>query len=334
MTKKANPKLIGAFVLGAVALAAIGVVIFGSGRFFAEKFEWVLFFPGSVKGLTVGAPVTLEGVAIGTVTDVKVVFDRDTLKFFAPVYVEVFPDRVKDIGEYSAEQLEEIETDPDEAIGLLVEKGLRGQLDMQSLLTGKLQVALSMHPGSKVHYAGIEKGVPEIPTLPTTIQQLTKALEKIDLKGMAEDIRKAVAGIEQLANSPELAEAVTSLNKTLQDFGKLARNVDSRVGPLTTSIEETLGDTRKLVNNVDTQVEPTFADLQKALNSADLALKEAKVTVASLDDVVGADSSLMWELNKTLLELQSMARQVNALVGLLQRQPDSIIRGKVSLGGK
>jgi ABC-type transporter Mla subunit MlaD len=91
-------------------------------------------------------------------------------------------------------------------------------------------------------------------------------------------------------------------------------------------------DTQKLVQNVNAQVEPTFADLQKALNSADLALKEAKVTVASLDDVVGADSSIMWELNKTLIELQSMARQVNALVGLLQRQPDSIIRGKVSLG--
>jgi paraquat-inducible protein B len=332
MTKKANPKLIGAFVLGAVALAAIGVVIFGSGRFFAEKFEWVLFFPGSVKGLTVGAPVTLEGVAIGTVTDVKVVFDRTTLKFFAPVYVEVFPDRVKDIGEYSAEQLEEIETTPDEAIRLLIEKGLRGQLDMQSLLTGKLQVALSMHPGSEVHYVRIERGVPEIPTLPTTIQQLTKALENLDIKGMAEDLRKTLAGLEQLATSPELAEAVTSLNKTLQDFGKLARNVDSRVGPLTTSIEETLGDTRKLVNNVDTQVEPTFADLQKALNSADLALKQAKGSFASLDDVVGVDSTIMWELNNTIRELQNMARQVNALVSLLQRQPDSIIRGKASFG--
>ena len=332
MTKKANPKLIGAFVVGAVALAAIGVVIFGSGRFFAEKFRWVLFFPGSVKGLTVGAPVTLEGVAIGTVTDVKVVYDRETLKFFAPVYVEVFPDRVKDIGEYSAEQLEEIETDPDEAIMLLVEKGLRGQLDMQSLLTGKLQVALSMHPGSEVHYAGIEKGVPEIPTLPTTIQQLAKALEKIDIKGMAEDLRNAVAGIEQLATSPELAEAVTSLNKTLQDFGKLARNVDSRVGPLTTSIEETMRDTQKLVNNVDTQVEPTFADLQKALNSADLALKQAKGSFASLNDMVGVDSTIMWELNNTIRELQNMARQVNALVSLLQRQPDSIIRGKASFG--
>jgi paraquat-inducible protein B len=272
----------------------------------------------------------LEGVTIGTVTDVKVVFDRETMKFHTPIYIEVFPDRIKDIGEYRAEDLDELETD--EAIKLLVESGLRGQLELQSLLTGKLQVAVSMHPGSKVHYVDIEKDVPEIPTLPTTIQQLGKAFEKIDLEGMAKDIRKAVAGIEQLATSPELAEAVTSLNKTLQDFGKLARNVDDRVGPLSTSIEETLGDTRKLVNNVDTQVEPTFADLQKALNSADLALKEAKVTVASLDDAAGVDSAFMWELNSTIRELQSMARQVNALVGLLQRQPDSIIRGKVSLG--
>jgi paraquat-inducible protein B len=250
MSKKANPKLIGAFVIGAVALAALGVVIFGSGRFFAERHAYVLFFPGSVKGLTVGAPVTLEGVTIGTVTDVKVVFDREIMKFYTPVYVEVFPDRIKDIGEYSAEDLDEMETG--EAIKLLVDRGLRGQLELQSLLTGKLQVAVSMHPGSEVHYAGIEKDVPEIPTLPTTIQQLAKAFEKIDIKGMAEDLRNAVAGIEQLATSPELAEAVTSLNKTLQDFGKLARNVDSRVGPLTTSIEETLGDTRKLVNNMDT----------------------------------------------------------------------------------
>jgi len=332
MTKKANPKLIGAFVVGAVALAAIGVVIFGSGRFFTQKFEWVLFFPGSVKGLTVGAPVTLEGVAIGTVTDVKVVFDRETLKFFAPVYVEVFPDRVKDIGEYSAEQLEEIETDPDEAIMLLVEKGLRGQLDMQSLLTGKLQVALSMHPGSEVHYAGIEKGVPEIPTLPTTIQQLAKALENLDIKGMAEDLQKTLAGVEQLATSPELAEAVTSLNKTLQDFGKLAQNVDSRVGPLTTSIEETMRDTQKLVNNVDAQMDPTFAQLQDTLKTAEASLEKAKVALAGVDDVVGVDSAFMWELNNTIRELQSMARQVNALVSLLQRQPDSIIRGKVSLG--
>jgi len=274
MTKKANPKLIGAFVLGAVTLAAIGVIIFGSGRFFTERHAYVLFFPGSVKGLTVGAPVTLEGVTIGTVTDVKVVFDRETLKFFTPVYIEVFPDRIKDIGEFSMRQ-QELETD--EVIELLIERGMRGQLELQSLLTGKLQVAVSMHPGSEIHYAGIQKDVPEIPTIPTTIQQLAKAFENLDIQGMAEDLRKTLAAVEQVATSPELAEATTSLNQTLKDFGKLARNLDDRVGPLTTSIEETMKDTRKLVQNVDTQIEPTFTKLQETLKTAQASVKNAGI---------------------------------------------------------
>jgi len=330
MTKKINPKLIGGFVVGAIVLVVAGVMIFGSGKFFAEKHRWVLYFPGSVKGLTVGAPVTLEGVNIGTVTDVKIVFDRETLKFYAPVYVEIFPDRIKDIGEYVAKEA----PDTEEVMKALVQRGLRGQLDLQSLVTGKLQVSFAMHPGTEIYYAGIDKSVTEIPTLPTTMQQLAKMLENIDLKGMAEDIRKAVAGVEQLATSPELAEAVTSLNKTLQDFGKLARNVDSRVGPLTTSIEETMRDTQKLVNNVDAQIDPTFAQLQDTLKTAEAALQKAKLALAGVDDVVGVDSAFIYQLNKTVKELQVMAQSINALANYLQRQPDSLIRGKVSLGGK
>lgn len=330
MTKKTNPKLIGGFVVGAIVLVVAGVMIFGSGKFFAKKHKWVLYFPGSVKGLTVGAPVTLEGVNIGTVTDVKVVFDRETLKFYAPVYVEVFPDRIKDIGEYVAKEA----PDPEEVMKALVQRGLRGQLDLQSLVTGKLQVSFSMHPGSEIYYAGIDKSVTEIPTLPTTMQQLAKMLENIDIKGMTEDIRNTLAAIEKLATSPELAEAVTSLNNTLKDFGKLARNVDGRVGPLTTSIEETMRDTQKLVNNVDAQIDPTFTQLQDTLKTAEAALQKAKMALAGVDDVVGVDSAFIYQLNKTVKELQVMASSINALANYLQRQPDSLIRGKVSLGGK
>lgn len=330
MTKKTNPKLIGGFVVGAMVLVVAGVMIFGSGKFFAKKHRWVLYFPGSVKGLTVGAPVTLEGVNIGTVTDVKVVFDRETLKFYAPVYVEILPDRIKDIGEYVAKEA----PDTEEVMKALVQRGLRGQLDLQSLVTGKLQVSFAMHPGSEIYYAGIDKSVTEIPTLPTTMQQLAKMLENIDIKGMTEDIRNTLAAIEKLATSPELAEAVTSLNKTLKDFGKLARNVDGRVGPLTTSIEETMRDTQKLVNNVDAQIDPTFTQLQDTLKTAEAALQKAKIALAGVDDVVGVDSAFIYQLNKTVKELQVMASSINALANYLQRQPDSLIRGKVSLGGK
>jgi paraquat-inducible protein B len=332
MTKKANPKVIGAFVVGAAVLAAIGVIIFGSGKFFEEKHPWVLFFPGSVKGLTIGAPVTLKGVQIGTVTDVKVVFDRETLTFQTPVYVEVLPDRVRDIGEYTAQETKIIATDPDEAIKLLVERGLRAKLELQSLVTGKLQVAFDMYPDTPINYVGLEKKVPELPTLPTAMEQLAKTLENLPIQEIVEDARKAMAAIEKLATSPELTEAVTALNNTLQDVGKLARNLDGRVGPLSTSIEGTMKDTQKLVQNVNAQVEPTFADLQETLKTAQAAVEKAEVALASVGDVVDPDSTLMYELTSTIKELQVMAQSINALAGYLQRQPDSLIRGKVSLG--
>ena len=332
MTKKANPKVIGAFVVGAAILSAIGIIIFGSGKFFVEKHQYVLFFPSSVKGLSVGAPVTLRGVQIGTVTDVKVVFDRETLSFQTPVYVEVFPDRIKDIGEFTAEETKRVATNPEEAIKLLVESGLRAKLDLQSLVTGKLEVALGMYPDTPIHYVGLIKKVPEIPTLPTAMQQLTQTLENLPLKEMAEDARKTLAAVEKLASSPELTEAVTALNNTLQDLGKLARNLDRRVGPLTTSIEETMKDTQKLVNKVNAQVEPTLADLQETLKTAQAAVEKAGVALASVGDVVNPDSALMYELTRTINELRVMAQSINALAGYLQRQPDSLIRGKVSLG--
>jgi paraquat-inducible protein B len=332
MTKKANPKVIGAFVVGAVVLATIGVIVFGSGKFFEQKHEWVLFFPGSVKGLTVGAPVTLKGVQVGTVTAINVVIDRETLKFQTPVYVEVFPDKVKDVGEFSSAEKKRIAADPDEFMKLLVERGLRAKLELQSLVTGKLQVAFDMFPDTPVHYVGLDKKVPELPTIPTAMEQLAKTLENLPIKEIVEDARKTMAAIEKLATSPELTEAVTALNRSLQDFGKLTRNLDRRVGPLTTSIEETMKDTQKLVQNVNTQVEPTFTQLQETLKTAQASVKNAEVALASISDVVDPDSTLMYELTRTLQQLKVMADSINSLAGYLQRQPDALIRGKVSLG--
>jgi paraquat-inducible protein B len=332
MTKKANPKVIGAFVVGAVVLATIGVIVFGSGKFFEQKHEWVLFFPGSVKGLTVGAPVTLKGVQVGTVTAINVVIDRETLKFQTPVYVEVFPDKVKDVGEFSPAEKKKIAADPDEFMKLLVERGLRAKLELQSLVTGKLQVAFDMFPDTPVHYVGLDKKVPELPTIPTAMEQLAKTLENLPIKEIVEDARKTMAAIEKLATSPELTEAVTALNRSLQDFGKLTRNLDRRVGPLTTSIEETMKDTQKLVQNVNTQVEPTFTQLQETLKTAQASVKNAEVALASISDVVDPDSTLMYELTRTLQQLKVMADSINSLAGYLQRQPDALIRGKVSLG--
>jgi paraquat-inducible protein B len=57
MSKKASPTLIGIFVVGAIALVIVGILIFGTGRFFSDRPKYVLYFDGRVKGLNVGAEV-------------------------------------------------------------------------------------------------------------------------------------------------------------------------------------------------------------------------------------------------------------------------------------
>jgi paraquat-inducible protein B len=91
-------------------------------------------------------------------------------------------------------------------------------------------------------------------------------------------------------------------------------------------------DTQQLVRTVDTKLEPTFTDLQETLKSAQAALENARVALVSIGDTFEGDSTFMFELTRSIRDLQTMAQSVNALADYLQRQPDSLIRGKVSLG--
>ena len=70
MSERANPMVIGGFVVGAVLLFVVGIVVFSKGAFWIEKPTRVLYFEGSVAGLDVGAPVNFRGVRIGTVTKI------------------------------------------------------------------------------------------------------------------------------------------------------------------------------------------------------------------------------------------------------------------------
>ena len=49
MNKKMSPTLVGAFVLGALALVVVGIIAIGKGELFAKKIEFVLSFDSSVN---------------------------------------------------------------------------------------------------------------------------------------------------------------------------------------------------------------------------------------------------------------------------------------------
>lgn len=144
MSRRANPKLIGGFVIGAVALMVVAALVFGTFTFFQNTRRFVVFFEGSVEGLTVGSPVLFRGVPIGTVTQVTIRYNREKNDLSIPVIVEINSGVIEG-------------WDPDESgpfnttrYRKLLDKGLRARLESTSLVTGQKAVQLEFFPGTPI----------------------------------------------------------------------------------------------------------------------------------------------------------------------------------------
>lgn len=346
MSKQANKTLIGGFLVGAVVLIAAGVLIFGSGRFLSEMRTFVMYFDGSVKGLDVGSPVVFRGVKIGSVTNIMIRADTDDLSVQIPVFIEVDPDRFEKVekgGRF-------IPVD----VKRLREHGLRAQLQMKSMVTGQMMIELDFYPDKPVKLVG-DGTVPEIPTIPSSIEELAKRIEKVPVEEIFKKLLSAVEGIEKVVNSSGMQKLPASLNltledtrklvrnidekldslgssadETLKDYGKLARNIDGKMEPLVTGFNETVRDIRKLVNNTDGRIKQLAASVEETAEEVTETLAQAKETLSTVEE----DSAVTYELTKMLKELASAAHSIRILADYFERHPDALVQGKGESGGK
>ena len=324
MSKPANKTMIGVFVLGSIVLAVVAIVLFGSGKFFKETDPWVAFFPGSVRGLNVGSPVVFRGVQVGQVTDIIVTFDPTELSVNIPVLFETNPDQFRSVGP-------EVHTDDREMHKALVARGLRAQLQLQSLVTGQLVINMDFFPDSPANLFGVEnaglddevKGWWEVPTISTTLEDLEKALGEIDFKEIANDFSRAMDGIAKLATSPDLHDSIGELKETLIAVKKLAYDVDSKVEPLANSLDQTLADARQLMK----------ADIKQAADSAKKALDQAGQTLESIERLSEEGTLLRHEISTALTEIAAASRSVRVLADFIEQNPDAILRGRAAQTG-
>ncbi len=176
MSQKANPRQIGTFVIAALAVFIGTFLLINKDKFFSESSKSVLYFDGSVKGLNVGSPVVFNGVPVGRVIGISLVTDIQDMNIRIPVYIEADEDSFivlnKD-GHRSGNREELMEK--------LIQKGLRAKLITQSVLTGQMMIDLSFYPNSPLILHGNTK-FPEIPTLPSTIEELSKTFQDMPIR--------------------------------------------------------------------------------------------------------------------------------------------------------
>jgi len=361
MGNKANPKVIGAFVVGALVLVVAGIMVFGSGQFLKRKLTFIFYFDGSINGLNAGAPVKFRGVKIGQVTDVLIELNYSKASLKTPVFAEIEPDRVVAIGveDYHGE------VGTGQILTNLIQKGLRAQLEVDSFVTGQLYIELDMIPDTPIRLVAKEardsKSI-EIPTIPSTLQQVTSTLKDIPLKAIFNKVSSALDGIDRFVNSPELTATMSAANDAAREVKRLAAHVDTLVRPFALSVETTLAAARGSIDTMDTTLTAARGGIEKADELADAiqtalrnierdvktvvkqmdrtltvtqaAMKRADGTLASYQSLVAEGSKTRYDLDGVLVEFKAAARSVRILADYLERNPQSLLRGKGDGAGR
>lgn len=319
MSNRKNSALLGAFVVGAIVIAVAGALFFGGGGFGAERSRVVMVFDGSLRGLNVGAPVALRGVTIGQVTDIDLQLSASRGEVTMIVEAEIEPTNVQ--------MLERVD---DSIAHDLVAHGLRAQLNTQSLLTGLLYIQLDFFPDSEARLAGIDRGVPEIPTIPTELEQLRMSLQAIDYVAIAENLSRIGNGMDALLNNPDMQALPGSIRSTMVAVEQASVELTETIDDASPRLAALLNEGGATLSTVNARLPAMMDSFEGSLDSFESALASAESSLQRLEQAASPDSAPRQQLRAALQELSLAARALRSLAYSLDAHPESLLRGRQS----
>lgn len=319
MSRAANPVTVGAFVLGILVLAFLMALFFSGGHFWSKRERFVLIYDTSIKGLNVGAPVTIKGVKIGQVIEIKAQLYQDSLAVLNNVVIEIEPNALESEGNHKRGA---------ELIDQLIKRGLRAQLKLQSLLTGLLYVEVDFHPDKLAQYKKVPTTYQQLPTIPTDLEQLTRDLESVDLNKLGEDSQQIISGINKLVNDPglqglghEVAQTLAAVRTAAGTLQAATTDFQQRVAPLAEHGDQVLAELGRSLPGLATKLDQTLA----ALNETSAALRE---TAANTAFITSEDSPLLYRIDNAAANIDAAAKQMRNLADTLEQQPETLLFGK------
>jgi paraquat-inducible protein B len=320
MSEKPHTVAIGAFVLGA-GLIAITTVLLLVGSGFGTKEKVVMVFDGSVKGLSVGAPLALRGVQVGEVTDIDLVLDTDTASATMIVEANFNKNNIRREGDPNVNLTRE-----------LIKSGLRAQLNTQSLLTGLLYIELDFHPKTAAHLVKIKSPYLQIPTIETNLERFTKTLQNIDFSKLNKQIENISSSIDSLVSSKDFQALPAGLNTTLTSLRELSTQLQGQLATSGSKLDILLDETSVTVNNANKELPQISALVESNLAALNAAILTFQHGMTGIDALVSPDSAVLYQLNNALAEMTRAGRSLQSLASTLEEQPESVIIGKK--GGK
>jgi paraquat-inducible protein B len=314
---------VGGFILGGLAIVVGATLFFGGGETFAPKTKAVVYFQDSVGGLTVGAPVTFRGVAIGSVARVALVVDPAALTARIPVYLQLEPDRVTLTR--TSDHLPMLRE--------MVEAGLRAKLELQSIVTGQMLVDLDLSPETPARFVGPqEDDVTEIPAVQSDFQELRQQLSHVPVADAVAQALRTLVAIEKLANlvDDEVGPLGASAHDVLDSIGRVTDNANGTIARLGPEISADLEDTHRLVLDARQQLAGRGEDVTRTLSDADKTLEAARGLIASANGIVALRSQSRGDIDASLRDLAAAISSLRDFAESIERDPGLLLRGRSS----
>ena len=265
---------------------------------YTRKIPLVSYFPGSVSGLARGSEVTMHGLVIGRVTDVRLAYDADKDIVVAPVRFEVEPERVVGVG------VRVYKTDA-ESVEALLKAGLRASLQSASLITGQQVVALDFvtdAPPATLTKEGEDFVLPTtegggFAGLASSANDLLNKVSTIPFDQIGKSLGGILKSVNDATQGPQLKKALTDLSAMIASAQAMMQRLDTKQLPQLT------------------------ADLEKTLTSANKL-------VLSLDSGYGDNTKFNRDLDRLIAQTTDAVRSIRALTDLLARHPEALIKGR------
>ncbi len=321
---KPKATIVGAFILGALALGVLAILFFGGTRLFATRSRVVVFFSELVAGLDVGSPVTFRGVRLGSVQSMAIRASADTMTARIPVYLELEPNRLTWEGEKLSGSAADYER--------LVQAGLRAQLALQSFVTGQLRVDLDFRPGTPALLVGTTTDAPEIPAVPSDLSRLRNQLTELPLRELADTAQRAFASLARLSDHLDvtLDPLAQSVHRTADTATQTLQTTDEAVRRVQADASTALRDLDALLVDAHHQVDARGGELSRVLTGADRAVRQAQTLLDSLNGLAEPGSQFRADLEATLRDLAASASSLRNFAETVERNPNTLLMGRTS----
>ncbi len=331
MSRKANPALIGAFVMGAAFLALAALALVGTARFFTRNKQFILYFQESVHGLEEGAKVKFKGVPIGRVKQLRIrtgFQEEDSTAI--PVIIEIDASKVAHLG------VEEGQFCMDEERMLRqIRNGLRGRLQLESFITGLFFIELDYMPEAEppLFVQKLRGDIQEIPTSPSAFAEIGQSATEMAARFSALDVKEINEKLIQLLDSLRKAVAEAQIEETSQSLAAAGEAVrefaaSNEISRAAAAFRQASGKLETVLARLDSKMDPAFARWDEAGKELAGTLAAVRETAEEAKAALLPESSLRYRLEEALADISAAAAAAHALADYIERNPNAFITGK------